>query len=116
MVKICSERKNWPVNTLADYGIYAQASRARGLISREMRKCSGSRTGSSCSKVSSSGWQCGLASADEVPASKCLTLGMVGLPGLAGLQPADMRKAHRRVLLVYKMNTIPDGSNWVSWK
>jgi len=80
---------------LADYGIYAQASRARGLISREMRKCSGSRTGSSCSKVSSSGWQCGLASGDEVPASKCLTLGMVGLPGLAGLQPADMRRTQK---------------------
>jgi len=85
---------------LADYGVYAQATRARSLISKEMRKCSGSRTGNTCNKVASSGWKCGLASGDEVPAPDCLTLGMVGLPGLAGLQPADMRNTQKNLALL----------------
>lgn len=82
---------------LQDHGIYAQASRARGLISKEMRKCSGSRTGNTCNKVTSSGWNCGLSGADDVPAANCLTLGMVGIPGLAGLQPADLRKTQKNL-------------------
>lgn len=85
---------------LADYGVYAQATRARGLISKEMRKCSGSRTGNTCNKVSSSGWNCGLASADDVPTSECLTLGMVGLPGLSGMQPADIRNTQKNLSLL----------------
>jgi len=85
---------------LRDYGTYAQASRARGLISREMRKCSGSRTGATCNKVSSSGWQCGLASGNDIPDPDCLTLGMVGIPALVGLQPADMRKAQKNLALL----------------
>ncbi|GAB4118593.1 MAG: hypothetical protein Tsb0027_12100 [Wenzhouxiangellaceae bacterium] len=82
---------------LEKYGMYAQASRARGLIAKEMRKCSGSRTGNSCSKVNTIGWQCSLYSGNDIPEPDCLTLGMVGLPGLAGLQPADMRKAQKNL-------------------
>jgi len=82
---------------LQKYGTYAQASKAKSLISREMRACSGSRTGSSCNKIRASGWKCGIVSGDNVPASDCMMLGMVGLPGFAGLQPADMRKAQQNL-------------------
>jgi len=85
---------------LQDYGMYAQASRARSYISREMRKCSGSRTGNSCNKVSSAGWQCGAGTAGELPNADCLTLGMVGIPALAGMQPADMRKTQKNLALL----------------
>jgi len=85
---------------LRDYGMYAQASRAKSYISREMRNCSGSRTGTTCNKISAAGWQCGNATAGELPNRDCLTLGMVGIPGLAGLQPADMRKAQKNLTIL----------------
>ncbi len=87
-------------NYLQDYGMYAQASRAKSYISKEMRKCSGSRVGSSCNKISASGWQCGASTAGELPNADCLTLGMVGIPALAGLQPADMRQAQKNLSIL----------------
>jgi len=89
--------KPMAVSHLRQFGTFAQAVRAKELISKELRKCSGSRTGNTCHKVRASGWKCGLASADGLPAPDCMMLGMVGLPGFAGLHPADIRVVQRNL-------------------
>ena len=88
---------------LHEYGTFAQANKANKLLSRESRQCTGSRIGNSCHKIRASGWKCGLVSGNNMPATDCMMLGMVGLPGIAGLQPADLRKARQNLTLLQEI-------------
>lgn len=81
---------------LQDYGTFAMANKARKLIRREKRSCTGSRVGSSCDKVASASGNCG-SSSQGVLSSSCMTLGAVGLPAVSGLQPSDLRTAERQL-------------------
>ncbi len=73
-----------------DYGTFAVASKARRLVRKQKGSCVGSRVGSSCDRVTSVGINCG-AAVEGTPDKECLTLGSVGLPGIAGMQPSDIR-------------------------
>lgn len=81
---------------MQDYGTFAVASKARKLIREGKRGCTGSRVGGTCDKVSSTGFNCGLTSQGQL-GTNCLTLGAVGLPAIAGIQPADLRSAERQL-------------------
>lgn len=72
------------------YGLYSVAHNARMLIKQQKKKCVGSRLGNSCDRISSVGITCN-AFENNLPSNECLTLGAVGLPGIAGMQPKDVR-------------------------
>lgn len=73
------------------YGTFAIASGARKLVRKEKRACTGSRIGTSCDRVSSSGISCS-AVGDQTPSRDCLLLGSVGLPSVTGMMPKDLRQ------------------------
>ena len=75
---------------LEEYGLYSVAYRAKRLIKKNKKRCTGSRVGSSCDRVSSSGITCN-AFENNLPGKECLTLGAVGLPAISGIQPKDLR-------------------------
>ena len=76
---------------LVQYGLAAQAYNARLAIREELRKCTGSRLGTRCDRVTSKGITCGITN-DGVPDLNCLKLGSVGLPSVMGAQPLEIRK------------------------
>jgi len=101
------EGKNLASEYLKDYGTFAVASDARKLIRKQKRQCTGSRVGSSCDRISTAGINCG-ATSQGVIGRECLTLGAVGLPSVAGLQPKDLRDAENQ--LERLMDTYNPGS------
>ncbi|MDA3934884.1 MAG: hypothetical protein PF630_11245 [Gammaproteobacteria bacterium] len=79
------------IQYLTSYGLAAQAYNARLAIREELRKCTGSRLGTRCDRVTSRGITCGITN-DGVPDLNCLKLGSVGVPSVMGAQPLDIRK------------------------
>jgi len=76
---------------VAEHGIFAQAIRAQNLLREELKRCTGSRVGNRCDAVSSVSFDCGLG-ADRLPEPKCLRIGSMGLPAVAGVFPAQIRQ------------------------
>lgn len=81
------------------YGTFAIASEARQLIRREKRQCTGSRLGTTCDGVAAFGTNCGITSEGQLSRS-CLVFGSVGLPGIASLQPVDLRTVETQLELM----------------
>lgn len=73
-----------------EYGLHAVAYKARKLIRKKKQQCVGSRVGSSCDRIGSSGITCN-AFENGMPGNACLTLGSVGLPAIAGMLPKDVK-------------------------
>lgn len=76
---------------IAEHGIFAQAVRAQNLLREELKSCTGSKVGNRCDAVSSVSFDCGLG-ADRLPEPKCLRIGSMGLPAVAGAFPAQIRQ------------------------
>ncbi len=79
---------------LAEAGLYRAAINARKLITREKRSCTGSRLGSSCDRVAVTSATCN-ANIGSTPSKRCLVMGSLGLPGVAGLLPLQLRSVER---------------------
>ncbi len=73
---------------IAGFGNYAVAVEARKVIRSNQKQCTGSRTGGSCSHIGVFTASCNQ-SGD--PSGQCLTIGSVGLAGVAGAQSLDVR-------------------------
>ncbi len=78
------------------FGTFAIASEARKVVRREKRQCTGSRVGGNCDRVGAFGTACGVTSEGGLTRS-CMVLGSVGIPGIASLQPAHLRKAEKQL-------------------
>lgn len=72
------------------YGTHAIASKARLVVRSNKRNCTGSRLGSSCDRVAVTGFNCN-ANSQGVLGNECMLMGSIGVPGIAGLQPSDLR-------------------------
>lgn len=93
---------------LEKYGLFAIADNARKLIRKQKGECVGSRLGSSCDRVASSSITCN-AFENNTPGRECLTLGSVGLPAVAGLQPKDLRTVEnnlQEIMRTYSPGTV----------
>ncbi len=73
-----------------DHGTYALANKARRLVRKGKRNCTGSRLGGSCDRVAASSFNCN-SNGQGIPSKECLIFGSIGLPAIAGLQPSDLR-------------------------
>lgn len=78
------------VQYLKNYGLYALAHKAQSVIRQQRKKCTGSRVGASCDRISSVGKTCN-AYENNLSTNACLTLGAVGIPSISGLQPLEIR-------------------------
>ena len=75
-----------------DYGMYAAADNANSVVNKTLRSCTGSRIGSTCNNVASASVSCSLSNYG-IPEKNCLQMGMLGIPGVQGMQPLDLRTA-----------------------
>ncbi|MDA3934951.1 MAG: hypothetical protein PF630_11600 [Gammaproteobacteria bacterium] len=75
-----------------DYGMYAAADNANSVVNKTLKSCTGSRVGARCDRVSSQSVSCSLNNFG-IPDKNCLQLGMLGIPGVMGMQPVDLRTA-----------------------
>lgn len=80
----------------AQYGIYASADRAQQLIRAEKRECTGSRLGSTCFQSSSSTSECNAHITTRM-AHRCLVFGSVGLAGVGGSKPLELRQVEEHI-------------------
>lgn len=76
---------------VTQYGLFRAAAHAVRLIRREKGQCTGSRVGSTCDRVSGSSLSCN-STITSTPSRSCLILGSVGLPGIIGAFPLDIRR------------------------
>ncbi len=88
-------------NYLEEFGTYTVASRARVAIRRAQFNCLGSRVGATCDRVAASGTSCN-GFTNRIPSKECLTFGSVGLTGVLGVLPADVRKIERTLLNIIR--------------
>ncbi len=79
-----------------EYGTYAVANKARRIVRKSKRSCTGSRLGSSCDRVAAASLNCNI-NAQGLLAGECLTFGSIGLPAVAGLQPSDIRTVEKHL-------------------
>ena len=73
-----------------DYGMYAAADNANNLVNKTLKSCTGSRIGARCDRVGSQSVSCSLSN-HGIPDKNCLQMGMLGIPGVQGMQPLDLR-------------------------
>ncbi len=92
-----TQGKELAAEYLKKYGTYATADHVRDMIRDERPKCARSRVGSTCNKVWAFWTTCNVNQVG-IPERSCMLLGSVGLPGLAGLQPADLKTADRNLI------------------
>ncbi len=79
-----------------DFGTYALANKARRMVRKSKRGCTGSRLGSSCDSVASASLNCN-ASGQGVLSNECLAFGAIGLPSIAGMQPNHLRMVEKQL-------------------
>jgi len=75
-----------------DYGMYAAADNANSMVNKTLKSCTGSHVGARCDRVSSISVSCSLSNYG-IPEKECLQMGMLGIPGVQGMQPLDLRTA-----------------------
>ncbi|GAB4116699.1 MAG: hypothetical protein Tsb0027_08480 [Wenzhouxiangellaceae bacterium] len=75
-----------------DFGMFAAADNANEIVNHALRVCTGSRLGTRCNSVGASSVSCSLSN-HGIPHKDCLQLGMLGIPGVQGMQPLDLRTA-----------------------
>lgn len=75
-----------------DYGMYAAADNANSMVNRTLKSCTGSHVGARCDRVTSQSVSCSLSNYG-IPEKECLQMGMLGIPGVQGMQPLDLRTA-----------------------
>lgn len=93
------QAKKLAADYLTDYGIFNASNNALDVIREHTRTCTGSRVGSRCDKVTSNSFSCNQNN-EGLTDPSCIKLGIVGLPGIAGQQPADIRKAEQNLRLL----------------
>ncbi|MDA3934776.1 MAG: hypothetical protein PF630_10700 [Gammaproteobacteria bacterium] len=93
------QAKRLAADYLAEYGIFTTSNNALEVIREHTRRCTGSRVGSRCDAVTSNSFDCNLNN-EGLPDQSCIKLGIVGLPGVTGQQPADIRKAEQNLRLL----------------
>jgi len=76
---------------LNQYGLYANALDAKRMLRDELKKCTGSRTGSRCDRVSVTSFDCNASNDRGRPTLTCLRIGSMGLLSVAGTFPATLR-------------------------
>ena len=80
-----------------DYGMFAAADNAAGVLNRTLKMCTGSKVGSRCDRVSVNGVSCSLNNYG-IPEKKCIQLGMLGIPAVQGMLPLDLRIARSNLV------------------
>jgi len=75
-----------------DFGMFAAADNANEIVNHALSVCTGSRLGTRCNSVGANSVSCSLSN-HGIPHKDCLQLGMLGIPGVQGMQPLDLRTA-----------------------